>query len=60
MEVRGGNMKASWKGSGEAGDKPVGRGGGHTTLTIYNTNCCKLPTIGFDLITSAKMASKHF
>ena len=39
---------------------PGGASDRQTTLTTYDTNCCKLPTIGFDLITSASMASKNF
>jgi len=40
---------------------PGGASDRQTTLTTYDTNCCKLlATIGFDLITSASMASQNF
>jgi len=35
-------------------------GGGHTTLTTYNTNCYKKNYDWFDFITSASTASNNF
>jgi len=56
---REGNFEGRREGGGYASRPPGGGGDRQTTLTTYDTNwnCCKLPTIGFDLITSA---SKNF